>query len=95
LNKFFNVDLYNNTIGSNSYYDFLRLDETSDSTGNLRALSSTVPFRLVKGIINQHNIHVLSSVTNEQTFNKLLFLQFNIINTGELNKDKELIPETL
>ena len=41
LNKFFNVDLYNNTIGSNSYYDFLRLDETSDSTGNLRALSST------------------------------------------------------
>jgi hypothetical protein len=94
LNNFFNNQLTSEK-NFNSYYDFLRLDETSDSTGNLRTLSATTPFRLIKGILNQHNISVINSVVDFTEFNKLLFLQFKIIKSGELNKDKELIPETL
>lgn len=93
LQDFFDIDLLFNN--SNQYYDFMKLEETSDSTGNIRFFSSTNPLRLVKGIINQHNLHILQSVEDFNKFNKLLFLQFKFNNSGELNKDKELIPETL
>jgi len=93
LQDFFNINL---SLGnSNQYYDFIRLEETSDSTGNIRFFNSTTPLRLVKGILNQHNLHILQSVEDVNNFNKLIFLQFKINNSGELNKDKELIPETL
>lgn len=91
--------LYVNWLGSynnfNSYYDFLKLDETSDSTGNLRSFSATIPFRLIKGILNQHTTHILQSTNNIENFEKLLFLNCKFINSGELMREKELIPETL
>jgi len=76
------------------YYDFIKLDETSDSTGNIRSLDSTQPFRIIRGLLNQHVIHILQE-SNENNMNKLLLFHYKIINSGESNMDKELIPETL
>lgn len=91
INNLFLQNSYDNYL--NNYYDYLKLEETSDSTGNLRYQSVTTPVRLIKGILNQHNMHVLSSLDNEP--NNLLLFHFNFIKSGELNKDKELAPETL
>jgi hypothetical protein len=79
----------------NSYYDFLRLDETSDSTGNLRAFNTTTPFRLIRGILNQQVLNILQNSDDVNFSNKLLFLNFKLTNSGELMKEKENIPETL
>jgi hypothetical protein len=84
---------HNNATTLNNYYDLLRLDETSDSSGNLRHSLTTKPFRLVKGILNQHVTDLLQCTSSAGS--KLIFLNYKITNSGELTKDKELIPETL
>lgn len=80
----------------NSYYDFLQLDETSDSDSNSRHLLTTQPFRLMRGILNQHTVDILQdSNFSSNNLNKLLFLNTKFLQTGEALADKELMPETL
>ncbi len=89
LNQFFNNNF-------NAYYDFLQLDETSDSDSNSRHLLTTQPVRLIKGILNQHVVDILqdNKFLNKK-LNKLLFFNTKFLQTGEGLADKELMPETL
>lgn len=80
----------------NAYYDFLQLDETSDADSNARHFLTTSPFRLMRGVLNQHVIDILQNQKfTENKLNKLLFLNTKFSQSGETLKDKELMPETL
>ena len=80
----------------NAYYDFLQLDETSDADSNSRHYLTTSPFRLMRGILNQHVIDILQNEKfSSLKLNKLLMFNTKFSQSGELLKDKELMPETL
>ena len=80
----------------NAYYDFLQLDETSDADSNSRHYLTTSPFRLMRGVLNQHVIDVLQNEKfSSLKLNKLLMFNTKFSQSGELLKDKELMPETL
>lgn len=80
----------------NAYYDFLQLDETSDADSNSRHFLTTAPFRLLRGVLNQHVTDILQSDKFSTTrLNKLLLFNTKFSNSGETLKDKELMPETL
>jgi len=84
------------TKNFNAYYDFLQLDETSDADSNTRHHLTTQPFRLLKGIINQHVIDILQDEKfSSIRLTKPLFLNTKFSQSGEMLKDKELMPETL
>lgn len=83
------------TNNFNSYYDFLQLDETSDADSNTRHFLTTQPFRLMKGVINQHVVDVLQSYASTDKLNKLLLFNTKFSTSGEGLKEKELMPETL
>lgn len=97
----FNASSFNNlftgrTLNFNAYYDFLQLDETSDADSNARHYLTTQPFRLLRGVLNQHTVDVLQSDKFTTTkLTKLLLLNTKFSNSGEMLKDKELMPETL
>lgn len=83
------------TNSFNSYYDFLQLDETSDADSNTRHFLTTQPFRLMRGVINQHVVDVLQSYDSTDKLNKLLLFNTKFSTSGEGLKEKELMPETL
>lgn len=99
--SYFDDNTFSNLFGVetrqfNAYYDFLQLDETSDADSNTRHYLTTQPFRLVRGVLNQHVVDILQ---DEKFINykltKRLFLNTKFSQTGEGLKDKELMPETL
>ena len=100
-NNYFNEStlsdlFFKSTNNFNAYYDFLQLDETTDVDSNTRHHLTTQPFRLLKGVLNQHVVDILQNekfVNNKLT--KLLFLNSKFCQSGESLKDKELLPETL
>jgi NADH:ubiquinone oxidoreductase subunit 5 (subunit L)/multisubunit Na+/H+ antiporter MnhA subunit/heme/copper-type cytochrome/quinol oxidase subunit 2 len=80
----------------NAYYDFIQLDDTNDVDSNSRHFIVTQPFRLLKGILNNHVVDILQDnkfLNND--LNKLLFLNTKFYQSGEALADKELLPETL
>jgi hypothetical protein len=80
----------------NSYYDFLQLDETSDADSNARHNLTTQPFRLMRGVLNQHVVDILQNEKfSDIQLTKLLLLNTKFNQSGEMLKDKELMPETL
>lgn len=80
----------------NAYYDFLQLDETSDADSNSRHHLTTQPFRLMRGVLNQHVVDILQdSKFIKSRLTKMLFLNTKFNQSGEMLKDKELMPETL
>lgn len=80
----------------NAYYDFLQLDETSDADSNSRHHLTTQPFRLMRGVLNQHVVDILQdSKFTKSRLTKMLFLNTKFNQSGEMLKDKELMPETL
>lgn len=92
----FNMFFIDDTKYFNAYYDFLQLDETTDADSNSRHFLTTQPFRLIKGVINQHVVDILQSEKfTTQKLTKLLFLNTKFSQSGEMLKDKELMPETL
>ena len=87
---------FNDQNNFNAYYDFLQLDETTDADSNSRHFLTTQPFRLLRGVLNQHVVDILQSDKFSSTkLNKLLFLNTKFSQTGEALADKELMPETL
>lgn len=100
-NNYFNSEVFNGLFSRedqhfNAYYDFLQLDETSDVDSNSRHFLTTQPFRLIRGIINQHVVDVLQDDKFKSTkLTKLLFLNTKFSLSGESLRDKELLPETL
>lgn len=100
---YYNSNYFNNTVFNNFfdnknfniYYDFLQLDETTDADSNSRHYLITQPFRLVKGILNQHVLDILQKDTIvKSNLHKLLFLNTKFSKGGESLADKELMPET-
>jgi hypothetical protein len=80
----------------NAYYDYIQLDDTTDVDSNNRHHLTTQPFRLIRGVLNQHVVDILQSdkfITTNLT--KPLFLNTKFSSSGEMLKDKELLPETL
>ena len=72
------------------------MDETTDADSNSRHFLTTQPFRLLRGVLNQHVVDILQSDKFSSTkLNKLLFLNTKFSQTGEALADKELMPETL
>lgn len=101
-NSYFNEKNFNSLLLSpikqnfNAYYDFLQLDETSDPDSNSRHLLTTQPFRLMRGVLNQHVVDVLQNPKFSETrLTKMLLLNTRFNQSGEMLKDKELMPETL
>lgn len=99
--SYFNRSAFNNLFGDNqlnfnAYYDFLQLDETSDADSNSRHYLTTQPFRLLRGVLNQHTVDIMQSEKFESSkLTKRLLLNTKFSNSGEMLKDKELMPETL
>lgn len=96
----FNAETFDNFFSEknsqfNAYYDFLQLDETTDADSNSRHFLVTKPFRLLKGILNQHVIDILQTSSSEGDLKKLLLFNTKFSQTGESLKDKDLMPETL
>lgn len=80
----------------NAYYDYIQLDDTTDVDSNNRHHLITQPFRLIRGVLNQHVLDILQLdkfITTKLT--KPLFLNTKFSPSGEMLKDKELLPETL
>jgi hypothetical protein len=80
----------------NAYYDYIQLDETTDVDSNNRHHLTTQPFRLMRGVLNQHVTSILQSdkfITS--TLTKPLLFNTKFSQSGETLKDKELLPETL
>lgn len=100
-NNYFNEKTFSMLFSSdknnfNAYYDFLQLDETTDADSNSRHYLTTQPFRLMRGVINQHVVDILQSEKFSTTkLTKMLFLNTKFSQSGEMLKDKELMPETL
>jgi heme/copper-type cytochrome/quinol oxidase subunit 2 len=100
-NNYFNAETFSSLFGGstqhfNAYYDFLQLDETSDADSNSRHYLTTQPFRLIRGVLNQHVTDILQSEKFETTkLTKMLLLNTKFSQSGESLKDKELMPETL
>lgn len=100
-NNYFNTNTFNMLFDTdknnfNAYYDFLQLDETADADSNSRHYLTTQPFRLMRGIINQHVTDILQDNKFSTTkLTKMLFLNTKFSQSGETLKDKELMPETL
>lgn len=101
-NSYFNEKNLNSFLVSSdkqyfsAYYDFLQLDETSDPDSNSRHHLTTQPFRLMRGVLNQHVVDILqSSKFKDNKLTKLLLLNTKFNQGGESLKDKELMPETL
>jgi len=99
---YFNESLFSkffekaSTKNYNEYYDFIQLDETTDPDSNSRHHLSSQPFRLIKGVINQHVTDILQSGKfSDSKLKKLLLLNTKFVQGGEGIKDKELMPETL
>jgi heme/copper-type cytochrome/quinol oxidase subunit 2 len=92
----FNLFFTSNKQNFNAYYDFLQLDETTDADSNSRHYLTTQPFRLMRGVINQHVTDILQSDKfSSNKLTKMLFLNTKFSQSGESLKDKELMPETL
>lgn len=92
----FNLFFTSSKKNFNAYYDFLQLDETTDADSNSRHYLTTQPFRLMRGVINQHVMDILQSDKFSTTkLTKMLFLNTKFSQSGESLKDKELMPETL
>jgi hypothetical protein len=85
----------NSDYQCNMYYDFLQLDETSDADSNSRHLVTTQPFRLLKGVLNQHVIDILQTDNKSTELNKFLLFNTKFSQSGESIREKELMPETL
>ena len=80
----------------NAYYDFIQLDETADVDSNNRHNLSTQPFRLMRGVLNQHVTDILqSSMYINSKLSKPLLFSTKYTQSGETLRDKELLPETL
>jgi len=101
-NHYFSQDIFdsffltNNKKNFNAYYDFLQLDETSDADSNSRHHLTTQPFRLIRGVLNQHVTDILQSNNFSSTrLTKLLLFNTKFNLSGETLRDKELMPETL
>ncbi len=100
-NEFFNGEFFESFLNTdnlnfNAYYDFLQLDETTDPDSNTRHFLTTQPFRLIRGILNQHVVDILQAEKfSAIKLTKLLFFNTKFSNSGEALKDKELMPETL
>lgn len=100
-NNYFNSNTFDMLFGAeknnfNAYYDFLQLDETADADSNSRHYLTTQPFRLMRGVINQHVMDILQDEKFSTTkLTKMLFLNTKFSQSGETLKDKELMPETL
>jgi hypothetical protein len=80
----------------NAYYDYIQLDETADVDSNNRHHLTTQPFRLMRGVVNQHVMDILQSdkfITS--TLTKPLLFNTKFSQSGETLRDKELLPETL
>lgn len=86
----------NEQLITNNFYDYLQLDDTYDSDSNHWAHVSTQPFRLARGVLNQHVLDVLQQ-SNEHTTKLQKPLLFKVIfnKSGEDLKEKTLMPETL
>ena len=81
---------------TNNFYDYLQLDDTYDVDSNHWAHTTTQPFRLARGVLNQHVLDVLQyqDVSHKATQKPLLFkVLFN--KSAEDLKEKTLMPETL
>lgn len=100
-NNYFNEDSFTKLFPEkkqyfNAYYDFLQLDETSDADSNSRHFLTTQPFRLMRGVLNQHVVDILQNEKfNTTKLTKFLLLNTKFSQSGEMLKDKELMPETL
>lgn len=100
-NNYFNEDSFTKFFPEkkqyfNAYYDFLQLDETSDADSNSRHFLTTQPFRLMRGVLNQHVVDILQNEKfNTTKLTKFLLLNTKFSQSGEMLKDKELMPETL
>jgi heme/copper-type cytochrome/quinol oxidase subunit 2 len=92
----FKLFFADNTQYFNAYYDFLQLDETTDADSNSRHYLTTQPFRLLKGVLNQHVVDILQNEKfSDLRLTKALLFNTKFSQSGETLKDKELMPETL
>lgn len=98
----FNIALLNDYLLNesssyfNAYYDYLQLDETADADSNSRHNLTTQPFRLMRGVLNQHVIDLLQDQKFVDTkLTKPLLFNTRFAQSGETIKEKELMPETL
>lgn len=78
------VDLSNQLDSSSkNFYDFLKLDDTADVMSNVLENTNNKPLRIVRGVINQHNLN--SILSSEEPLNKpIIFVTKFNSNNGSL-----------
>ena len=96
------VDLINiltavgNKAPTNNFYDSLQLDDTYDVDSNHWAHTTTQPFRIARGVLNQHVLDVLQHQDGiAKVLQKPLLLKVLFNKSAEDLKEKTLMPETL
>ena len=78
-----NIKENNNLFSTNenitsSYYEFDRMEEVEESLENLRIKTNNFPIKLIKGVLNKHNLGLLSTNT---------ILDKNILFSYRVNND--------
>ena len=79
--KTFNIfDILSINKNSKTYWETDKLDEVEESSESLRFKNNNFPIKLIKGILNKHNISILNT---ETTMQKNIFLSYrtNSVNT--------------
>lgn len=88
--EFANEDETNNIISSatSGFYDFPAIDETANVAANLLDTSNRQPLRIIKGVLNQHNLDILYNA--DETFKKpLMFVTKFAAQNGTLEPKVE------
>lgn len=63
------------------------LDDLDESAENLRTKSSNFPVKLIKGVLNNHNVLILNS---SETLSKNIFLSYRINNSNITEKISQI-----
>lgn len=70
-------------VDSKSFYDSSKLDETADVMSNILENSKRKPLRIVRGVMNQHNLNTILS-SEEPISKPIVFVAKFNNNTGSL-----------
>ena len=70
-----------------SYYEYDRLEDVEETLENLRTKVSNFPVKLIKGVLNKHNISLLNSNT---TLNKNILFSYRLNNDQIVDKISQI-----
>jgi hypothetical protein len=91
LNSFketYDANLLDSKVSSySSNYDSDRLEDVEETLENLRTKTNNFPIKLIKGVLNKHNLSIL---TSESVLNKNILFSYRVNNDNVTEKISQI-----